>query len=197
MTTDRLDRIEAMLEALGQRHLEANERLSRIESITESNARAANERLSRIESITESNAKAITANSSAIAETRKIADSNACSIEAWAQTIQDDRADREEEDSRIRIDLRTTHDMISGLIQERRTDWAEWRRQQEERDQRFTNLLEDAREDRKANQKKHEEMLARMDTDRRENQKDHDAALENIQVLLVEIARLWQRLEAS
>lgn len=129
--------------------------------------------------ITESNAKAIAANSSAIAETRKIADSNARSIEAWAETIQDDRADREEEDSRIRIDLRTTHDMISGLIQERRTDWAEWRRQQEERDQRFTNLLEDAREDRKA------------------NEREHDAFRENIQVLLAEIARVWQRLQAS
>ncbi|MGD1906054.1 MAG: hypothetical protein ACFB0C_08690 [Leptolyngbyaceae cyanobacterium] len=59
-----------------------------------------------------------------------------------------------------------------------------------ENDQRFNNLLEDARADRQHI----DQALANADRDRAINEMEHRAFRETFQTLLAEIARIWQRL---
>jgi len=61
---------------------------------------------------------------------------------------------------------------------------------QAESDQRFENLLQDARADRQ----RIDEALARGDRDRALNESEHRAFRETFQTLLAEVARIWQRL---
>ncbi|MGD1930821.1 MAG: hypothetical protein ACFB12_18115 [Leptolyngbyaceae cyanobacterium] len=57
------------------------------------------------------------------------------------------------------------------------------RQQQQETDQRFNNLLEDARADRQ-----------QAERDRALTESEHRAFRETFQTLLAEVARIWQRL---
>ncbi len=59
-----------------------------------------------------------------------------------------------------------------------------------EAEQRFENLLQDARADRQ----RIDEALARGDRDRALNESEHRAFRETFQTLLAEVARIWQRL---
>ncbi|MEO0488047.1 MAG: hypothetical protein AAFZ49_00640 [Cyanobacteria bacterium J06659_2] len=165
MTTERLERIEDILAALAE------------------SQRASDERLTRTEAICESNAKAIEANSNAIAATQAIADSNARAIAAWGDRIEEVAVETEEIATATRQDLSEQINLLGrslqGLIRERRDDWSQWREQQSQVDQRFNNLLEDARADRKR------------------NQQEHTAFRESFQTLLGEIRSIWQRLNAS
>ena len=86
---------------------------------------------------------------------------------------------------------------LQGLVRERRDDWSRWREEQAaqrtESDQRFNNMLEDARADR---QRMAEQAKAMADQ-AAANETEHRAIRENIQALLAEIARIWLRLQAS
>ncbi|MBE9137452.1 hypothetical protein IQ254_09550 [Nodosilinea sp. LEGE 07088] len=178
-SSDRLDRVEALLATVAESQ-------ARTQIIVEQNA-------------------------AGLRETRAIADSNARAIEAWSTRIEDGIAEAEEVSSSIAANTNTrmeqaiadTVQMIANLGQ-----------QQQETDQRFNNLLEEARADRqRAEQHKaeadqrFETFLAEARADRAEmraareqwqleaqaNATEHRAFTQNIQVLLAEIARLWQR----
>ena len=77
-----------------------------------------------------------------------------------------------ENDLRLRESISDVVSMISSLAEQQ----AELRQQQTEADQRFENLLNDAR------------------TDRQLNEQEHRAFRETFQTLLAEIARIWGRL---
>lgn len=203
--TDRLDRIEGLLEKL---------------TVSLGETRA----------IAHSNATAILALGNKIDAIADIAESNARSIGGWSLTIEEDRADREEEDSRIRVDLNTLVRLAEGLIRERRHDWSQFRQtlseQGTEVGQQITVLIEELRADRKTASERFEEvteaasvdrettaqqfadliesntqqfadLMEVANTDRKNNERDHKAFQENIQTQLAEIARLWHRVQAS
>lgn len=115
-----------------------------------------------------------------VAETQAVANSNARAIQAWEQRADQIETEAEESTSQLQVDVRNLGQWIQSLIAERREDWRAWREtwqeRQQESDRRFENLLSDAREDRRRNEEK------------------HLAATENFQVLLLEIAKLWQRM---
>ena len=130
------------------------------------------DRLDRIEAILEANAQQLV-------ETRQIADSNARAIEAWGSRIEEGIAEAGEVSSSMAANTnRRMEEAIAdtvGMI-------ANLGRQQQETDQRFEVFLAEARADR-----------AEMRAAREANSTEHRAFTQNIQVLLAEIARLWQR----
>jgi Mg2+ and Co2+ transporter CorA len=146
-SSDRLDRIEALLA-----------------SVAESNA-ASTQRLDRIEALQD--------------RTMQIVDSNARAIEAWSSRIEDGIAEAEEVSSSMAANTnRRMEEAITDTVQM----IANLGQQQQETDQRFEVFLAEARADR-----------AEMRAAREANSTEHRAFTQNIQVLLAEIARLWQR----
>ena len=130
------------------------------------------DRLDRIEAILEANAQQLV-------ETRQIADSNARAIEAWGSRIEEGIAEAEEVSSSMAANTnRRMEDAIADTVQM----ISNLGRQQQETDQRFEVFLAEARADR-----------AEMRAAREANSTEHRAFTQNIQVLLAEIARLWQR----
>ncbi|HZG41192.1 MAG TPA: hypothetical protein VEZ50_21145 [Nodosilinea sp.] len=146
-----------------------------------------------------------------LARTEKITESNARAIEAWSSRIEDGIAEAEEVSSsmaastnrRMEEAITDTVQMIANLGQ-----------QQQETDQRFNTLLEEARADRqRAEQHKTEadqrfevflaearadraEMRAareQSDRERALNESEHRAFRETFQTMLAQIAQLWQR----
>ena len=131
-----------------------------------------NDRLDRIEAILEDNARQLV-------ETRQIADSNARAIEAWGGRIEEGIAEAEEVSSSMAANTnRRMEEAVADTVQM----IANLGRQQQETDQRFEVFLAEARADR-----------AEMRAAREANSTEHRAFTQNIQVLLAEIARLWQR----
>ncbi|MEA5448413.1 hypothetical protein VB780_07535 [Leptolyngbya sp. CCNP1308] len=168
MSTDRLDRIEALLATVAESNAASTDRLDRIEMGLER---------------TEAN----------LARTEKIVESNARAIEAWSSRMEDGIAEAEEVSSsmaantnrRMEETIIDTVQMIANLGQ-----------QQQETDQRFNNLLKEARADRqeaRADRQRIDEALAPADRDRALNESEHRAFRETFQTLLAEVARLWQR----
>jgi hypothetical protein len=146
-SSDRLDRIEALLA-----------------TVAESNA-ASTQRLDRIEA--------------GLDRTEKIVESNARAIEAWSSRIEDGIAEAEEVSSSMAANTnRRMEEAITDTVQM----IANLGQQQQETDQRFEVFLAEARADR-----------AEMRAAREANSTEHRAFTQNIQVLLAEIARLWQR----
>jgi hypothetical protein len=139
---------------------------------------SSNDRLDRIEAllatVAESNAASIqrldrvesvlAATADRLARAEQVAESNARAIEAWSGRI--DNAG-----NRLESAISDTVGMIADLG-----------RQQQETDQRFEVFLAEARADRQ-----------RLDQTMAANATEHRAFTQNIQVLLAEIARLWQR----
>jgi chromosome segregation ATPase len=153
-STDRLDRIEALLA-----------------TVAESNA-ASTQRLDRIEV--------------GLDRTEKIVESNARAIEAWSSRLEDGMAEAEEISSAMAANTnRRMEEAITDTVQM----IANLGQQQQETDQRFNNLLEEARADRQ----RIDEVLAKADRDRALNESEHRAFRETFQTLLAEVARLWQR----
>jgi chromosome segregation ATPase len=160
-STDRLDRIEALLA-----------------TVAESNA-ASTQRLDRIEV--------------GLDRTEKIVESNARAIEAWSSRIEDGMAEAEEISSAMAAN---TNRRMEEAITDTVRMMANLGQQQQETDQRFNNLLEEARADRqeaRADRQRIDEALAKADRDRALNESEHRAFRETFQTLLAEIARLWQR----
>ena len=170
--SERLERIEALLEQVAQQQASNTLAIAAMQQGVDT-------RFDGIWKVCESNAKSIAALSQEVAETRRVADSNARSIQGLGQTLEDDRADREEEDSQIRLDLNLLGRGVDGLIRERRNDWREWRQQQSDWNLRIETLLQDARADRQV------------------NAQEHRAFRETFQTLLAEIARIWQQLRSA
>lgn len=123
-----------------------NSRLDEIENILASTARyaeMAHEGMGRLERMQIRSQAQIDQLSLNIDATRTIADSNARAIEAWSQTIQDDRADREEEDSRLSVRLREFEENLTQMIGGLAHNLAE-------SNQRFEVMLADTRSDRQS-----------------------------------------------
>ncbi|MEA5449646.1 hypothetical protein VB780_13760 [Leptolyngbya sp. CCNP1308] len=114
-----------------------------------------------------------------LSRTEKIVESNARAIEAWGDRIEDGIAEAEEVSSSMAANTnRRMEEAITDTVQM----IANLGQQQQETDQRFEVFLAEARADR-----------AEMRAAREANSTEHRAFTQNIQVLLAEIARLWQR----
>lgn len=123
--------------------------------------------------------------------TLAIAHSNARAVEAWANRIEEVAIDTEEATSSTRADLAVR---IEDNAHNQGIDRVRFDALHEEHNQRFATLLEEARADRVAWRQSLDEQLAEMRRDRESNSTEHRAFTQNIQILLAEISRLWQRL---
>jgi len=154
---------------------QSSDRLDQIEALLAENAR----QLVETRKITESNA-------AGLRETRQLIDSNARAIEAW--------------DSRITEGDQRTQTQLEASIADTVAMIADLGQQQAETDERFQIFLAEGRADRqRAEQRdqewkqKFDEQIAEMRQGREANSTEHRAFTQNIQTLLAEIARLWQR----
>lgn len=130
------------------------------------------DRLDRIEAL-------LAATAEGLSRTEKIVESNARAIEAWSSRIEEGIAEAEEVSSSMAANTnRRMEEAITDTVQM----IANLGQQQQETDQRFEVFLAEARADR-----------AEMRAAREANSTEHRAFTQNIQVLLAEIARLWQR----
>jgi hypothetical protein len=178
-SSDRLDRIEALLATVAESNAASTQRLDRIEAgpdrtekIVESNARAIEAWGGRIE---EGIAEAEEVSSAMAANTnRRMEDAIADTV----QMIADMGRQQQETDQRFEV-----------FLAEARADRQRSEQLNAEHSQRFETFLQDARADRQ----RIDEALARADRDRALNESEHRAFRETFQTLLAEIARLWQR----
>jgi membrane-associated HD superfamily phosphohydrolase len=154
VSTDRLDRIEALLATVAESNAASTQRLDRIEAIQSETA-------------------------AGLREVRAITESNARAIEAWGDRIEEGMAEAEAVSSAMAAN---TNRRMEEAITDTVSMIANLGRQQQDTDQRFEVFLAEARADR-----------AEMRAAREANSTEHRAFTQNIQVLLAEIARLWQR----
>ena len=139
----------------------------------------------------------VASNAQAIAETRALTDSNARAIAELRVTT----TQQGEQIAELRESIAQQGEQMTQGISEVVSMVGELAAQQEARhaesDQRFNNLLADARADRQridqalANAQADRE---RGDRDRAINENEHRAFRETFQTLLAEVARIWQRL---
>jgi hypothetical protein len=184
---DRLDRIEALLEA----------------SIAQHNREMADMRAAQGQSAEETQAlhrQEMAEFWAGLRETKAITESNARAIEAWSS-----RVGEAEEASRSRVE--NTDRRLEAAIADTVAMMADLGRQQQETDQRFEVFLQEARADRQRSTTEREETNQRFEVfledsraDRQSfdqmmaaNATEHRAFTQNVQVLLAEIARLSQR----
>ena len=184
---DRLDRIEALLEA----------------SIAQHNREMADMRAAQGQSAEETQAlhrQEMAEFWAGLRETKAITESNARAIEAWSS-----RVGEAEEASRSRVE--NTDRRLEAAIADTVAMVADLGRQQQETDQRFEVFLQEARADRQRSTTEREETNQRFEVfledsraDRQSfdqmmaaNATEHRAFTQNVQVLLAEIARLSQR----
>lgn len=113
-------------------------RLDRIEALLEQVAASQQ----ATQQIVESNARSIQALGDRNEETRKIAESAAKSVVALGQTVMDDRAEREEIESQLRLNISSTNSSIQALVTEAREN----RRQHIDFRERFDRLLAEIQE---------------------------------------------------
>lgn len=184
---DRLDRIEALLEA----------------SIAQHNREMADMKAAQGQSAEETQSlhrQEMAEFWAGLRETKAITESNARAIEAWAG-----RVGEAEEASRSRVE--NTDRRLEAAIADTVAMVADLGRQQQETDQRFEVFLQEARADRQRSTTEREETNQRFEVflqdsraDRQSfdqmmaaNAAEHRAFTQNVQVLLAEIARLSQR----
>lgn len=192
-SNDRLDRIEALLEASMAQHSREMEEI-----------RAG---LRETKAITESNARAIGAWSGRIADAE--ADSRTMAA-AGDQRLETAIADTVAMIADMGRQQQETDQRFEIFLQEARADRQRNAAEREETDQRFEVFLQEARADRQrfdntmAEQQeaaqRFEVFLQESRTDRQRfdqamaaNAAEHRAFTQNVQVLLAEISRLWQR----
>ena len=164
-SSDRLDRVEALLATVAESQ-------ARTQIIVEQNA-------------------------AGLRETRAIADSNARAIEAWSSRIEDGIAEAEEVSSsmaantnrRMEEAITDTVQMIANLGQQQQESAQRAEQHKAESDQRFEVFLAESRADRAEMRAAREQWQLETQA----NATEHRAFTQNIQVLLAEIARLWQR----
>lgn len=137
------------------------------------------DRLDRMEALLATTIEGLARTEANLARTEKITESNARAIEAWGSRIEEVQIDTEEATSSTRADLAVR---IEDNAHNQGIDRVRFDQLHEEHTQRFNILLEEARVDR-----------AEMRAAREANATEHRAFTQNIQTLLAEIARLWQR----
>lgn len=151
------------------------------------------DRLDRMEALLATTIEGLARTEANLVRTEKITESNARAIEAWSSRIEDGIAESEEVSSSMAANTnRRMEEAITDTVQM----IANLGQQQQETDQRFNNLLEEARADRqeaRADRQRIDEALSRADRDRALNESEHRAFRETFQTMLAEIARLWQR----
>ena len=167
-SSDRLDRIEALLATVAESNVASAVRMDRFEASLEATRQ-----------ITDSNARQLV-------ETRQLVESNARAIEAWGDRIEEGIAEAEEITSQTTANLAVR---VNDNAHNQGIDRVRFDALHEEHAQRFNNLLEEARADRQ----RIDEALAKADRDRALNESEHRAFRETFQTMLAEIARLWQR----
>jgi chromosome segregation ATPase len=214
-SVERLDRIEAILAALaegqaafnaGQQQMQAQ--LERTEAQiertqaqlertqiqlerTEAQVERTQIQLERTDVRVDSTQTQLERTQALVDSTLAIANSNARAIEAWAARTEEIVIDTEEATSSTRADLSVR---IEDNSHNQGIDRVRFDELHEEHNQRFETLLEEARADRVAWRQSLDEQLAEMRRDRESNSTEHRAFTQNIQILLAEISRLWQRL---
>ena len=146
----------------------SSNRLDQIEALLAENARQLVETRQLVQS-----------NAAGLRETRAITDSNARAIEAWSSRIEE--GDQHTQ-TQLEAAIADTVGMIANLGQQQQEAGQRAEQLKAEADQRFEVFLAEARADR-----------AEMRAAREANTTEHRAFTQNIQVLLAEIARLWQR----
>ncbi|MBE9160676.1 hypothetical protein IQ265_28205 [Nodosilinea sp. LEGE 06152] len=173
---------------------QSSDRLDRIEALLERSIVQHNQEMAELRA--------------GLRETRSIADSNARSIQAWETRIEDGIAEAEEVSSSMSANTNTrmeqaiadTVQMIADLGQQQQEATQRAEQHKAEADQRFEVFLAEGRADRaemraarEANEAEHREWQKRFDQAMQANSTEHRAFTQNIQTLLAEIARLWQR----
>jgi chromosome segregation ATPase len=191
MTTDRLDRIEAILASLAesqaaaeQRSQEfqaaAEQRSQEFQALAEQRYRESDQRLSRIEALQALTQQQIDSTQQQINSTQQQIDSNARSISAWEKRFTEIEAETQEATSSTRADLSARIDsqseQIGVLRRQADDDWTRFDQRHEEHAQRFNTLLEEVR------------------ADRQQMDRFMQSSTENIQTLFAEISRIWRRL---
>lgn len=156
------------------------------------------ERLDRIEALLE--------------RTGELVASNARSIESWSSRIEEGLAETEEIATQTRQDLSERIDSLVGVLSEllagqrERIELLEER--QNETDQRFNTLLEDARADRQRADARFRTLQEEAQADRQRADQQHtdlleilnsanQATSETFQTMFLEITRLWMRVNAG
>ena len=140
-STDRLDRIEALLATVAESNAASTARMDRLEA----NLARTEASLSRTEQVaarTEAN----------LARTEKIVESNARAIEAWGARIEEVQIETEEATSSTSADLAVR---IEDNAHNQGIDRVRFDALHEEHTLRFNNLLEEARADRVRNETEH------------------------------------------
>ncbi len=193
-SVERLDRIEAILAALaeGQAMFSAGQQQMQAQlERTQSQIGSTQAQLERTEAQVERTEAQLERTQALVDSTLAIANSNARAIEAWAARTEEIAVDTEEATSSTRADLAVR---IEDNAHNQGIDRVRFDALHEEHNQRFETLLEEARADRVAWRQSLDEQLAAMRCDRESNSTEHRAFTQNIQILLAEISRLWQRL---
>lgn len=191
---ERLDRIEAILAALAEGQAAFNAGQQQMQSqllSTESQIQRTQAQVERTQAQLERTQAQLERTQAQVDSTLAIANSNARAVEAWATRIEEVAIDTEEATSSTRADLAVR---IEDNAHNQGIDRVRFDALHEEHNLRFETLLEEARADRVTWRQSLDEQLAEMRRDRESNSAEHRAFTQNIQILLAEISRLWQRL---
>ncbi|MBD1871862.1 hypothetical protein H6F75_00055 [Nodosilinea sp. FACHB-131] len=121
-----------------------------------------------------------------LARTEKITESNARAIEAWGGRIEEGE---QKNQTQLEASIADTVAMIADMGQQQQEAVQRAEQQKVEADQRFEVFLAEARADRAEMRAAREQWQIEAQA----NATEHRAFTQNIQVLLAEIARLWQR----
>ncbi|MBD2115056.1 MULTISPECIES: hypothetical protein [Cyanophyceae] len=121
-----------------------------------------------------------------LARTEKITESNARAIEAWGGRIEEGEQHNQ---TQLESAIADTVAMIADMGQQQQEATQRAQQHKAEADQRFEVFLAEARADRAEMRAAREQWQLETQA----NATEHRAFTQNIQVLLAEIARLWQR----
>ncbi len=144
------------------------------------------DRLDRVEAILATVAESQARTEANLERTEQIAASNARAIEAWGGRI--DEGDQRNQ-TQLEASIADTVQMIADLGQQQQEAAQRAEQYKAESDQRFEVFLAEARTDRAEMRAAREQWQLESQA----NATEHRAFTQNIQVLLAEIARLWQR----
>ena len=203
-TEDRLSRIEAILEQTAQLQAEntvaiaelrqsqerTHQQAEATEDLADSNAQA----IGRTQAMLEATIEGIEQERVAIAEFRQAMANNFADTFNLLGPIVQQVQQTSDRTQALEAERQEWSQRFDNLLQDARADRQRMDQQHQEWMQRFDQQLADMQTDRERNQLQHEAFLAQMDERAAANEAEHNAFRQNIQMLLAEIARLWQRL---
>ncbi|PSN20586.1 hypothetical protein C7271_01515 [filamentous cyanobacterium CCP5] len=213
---DRLSRIEAILERTAQQQAENSSAIAELRQTQERNAAAQAENSAAIAQLRQAQERT----HQKAEEVEETADDNAqylgetrAMLETTIYGIEQERVAIAEFRQAMVDNFADTYDLLQNITRQvqQNTDHAQaLQAEQQEWNQRFDNLLQDARADRQEMREaraaweaehrewsqRFDEQQARIDERAAANEAEHNAFRQTIQTLLAEIARLWNRLSA-